>query len=49
MKKKKDREEKTEKKLKKKIMSHIEEDDKDFRKQIADDVKLKKVVKKKLR
>lgn len=35
-----------EKKIVKKVLSHIKEDDKEFRKQIADDVKLKKSIKK---
>ena len=33
--------------LKKKVLSHIAEDTKEFRKQLKDDVKLKKAVKKK--
>ena len=33
-----------EKKVVKKVLKHIKEDDKDFRKQIKDDVKLKKSI-----
>jgi hypothetical protein len=33
-------------KLKKKVIKHIEKDDKEFRSQIKDDMKLKKVLKK---
>jgi len=32
-------------KLKKKVIKHIEKDDKEFRSQIKDDMKLKKVLK----
>lgn len=34
------------KKIIKKVLSHIKEDDKDFRKQISDDKKLAKTIKK---
>ena len=48
-KKKMDKEDQGEMKLKKKLMSHLKKDDKEFRSQIADDVKMKKVIKKKLK
>jgi hypothetical protein len=35
-----------EKKIVKKVLSHIKEDDKEFRKQISDDKKLEKTIKK---
>jgi len=48
-KKKMDREDEGEMKLKKKLTKHLAKDDKEFRSQIADDVKMKKIIKKKLK
>ena len=44
-----DKDDKGEKKLKKGLMKHMKKDDKEFRNQIEDDVKMKKVIRKKLK
>lgn len=44
-----DKEDRGEMKLKKGLMKHLSKDDKEFRSQLKDDMKMKKIIKKKLK